>query len=61
MEKVEEREVMVVTVSVLSFFLAWGESSSICVKKASLISPLCQERKEGKRQLPAKSSQIWIT
>lgn len=59
MEKVEDKEMRVMIVSVLSFFLAWGESSSICVKK--LLSPVCQERKKGRRQLPAKTSQIWIT
>lgn len=54
MEKVEEREVMVVTVSVLSFFLAWEESSSICVKKNfSDISSL-SGKKGGKKAATSK-------
>lgn len=60
MEKVEDKEVMVMIVSVLSFFLPWGEQQHLC-EKTSLLSPVCQERKKGRRQLPAKTSQIWIT
>lgn len=38
MEKVEDKEVVAMIVPVLSFFLAWGEGSSTCVKKTSLSS-----------------------
>lgn len=52
LEKVEDKEVIAMIVSVLSFFLAWGESSSICVKKllCSLLSARKERREEGSYQ-----------
>lgn len=52
MEEVEDKEVMAMIVSVLSFFLAWGESSSICVKNllCSLLSARKERRKEGREE-----------